>query len=166
MDQLEKKVDDIVKENDDLKRRAETYETSNRSLISQLNKLQQLVKRISPKHVTAQTTTCLMVMVLCFAVFFGDWLPLSSYSLSSSTPASHMSGGGLGGENSYITSDMRTSRTLSSMADASSEYEEPWPVKLAKYSVQWTARLINSSTDNMSTDATTIIAEALVNPTN
>lgn len=52
------------------------------------------------------------------------------------------------------------------MADASSEYEEPWPVKLAKYSVQWTARLINSSTDNMSTDATTIIAEALVNPTN
>lgn len=55
------RVDDIVKENDDLKRRAETYETSNRSLISQLNKLQQLVKRISPKHVTAQTTTCLMV---------------------------------------------------------------------------------------------------------
>lgn len=51
----------------------------------------------------------LQVMVLCFAVFFGDWLPLSSYSLSSSTPASHMSGGGLGGENSYITSDSKIS---------------------------------------------------------
>ena len=64
------RVDDIVKENDSLKRRCDTYESSNKSLISQLNKLQQLVKRISPRQVTAQTSTCLLVSSAPLPVLF------------------------------------------------------------------------------------------------
>ena len=64
------RVDDIVKENDSLKRRCDTYESSNKSLISQLNKLQQLVKRISPRQVTAQTSTCLLVRSSPLTVLF------------------------------------------------------------------------------------------------
>ena len=61
-----------------------------------------------------------------------------------------------------------TSRTLSSVYDGgdsvseSSVYDEPWPVRLAKFSIQWTARLINSSRSN--SDYNTVIAEGLIHP--
>ena len=60
------------------------------------------------------------------------------------------------------------SRTLSSVYDGgdsvsgSSVYDEPWPVRLAKFSIQWTARLMNSSQSN--SDYSTVIAEGLMHP--
>ena len=63
------------------------------------------------------------------------------------------------------------SRTLSSVYDGgdsvseSSVYDEPWPVRLAKFSIQWTARLINSSGSNPeSSNYNTVIAEGLIHP--
>ena len=60
------------------------------------------------------------------------------------------------------------SRTLSSVYDdydsvsESSVYDEPWPDRLAKFSIQWTARLINSSRSN--SDYSTVIAKGLIHP--
>ena len=54
----------------------------------------------------------LQVMVLCFAVFFGEWCPLGLSSLSVSTPAAagyglSSTGGGVGTENLYMTPDCK-----------------------------------------------------------
>ena len=62
-----RRVEDMVKENTDLRRKCESYETNNRSLVSQLHRLQTLVKQFTPRHVTAQTATCLLVRILCYA---------------------------------------------------------------------------------------------------
>ncbi|XP_067951140.1 cyclic AMP-responsive element-binding protein 3-like protein 1 [Watersipora subatra] len=142
MDQLERKVDDIVRENSELKQKCDTYESSNRSLLKQLEKLQAVLKRISPRPVTAQTGTCLLVMVLCFAVFLGNWNPLNSSwpsygegpSISLDSPIA---------DSLYDASySARSSRVLTSLVESTQTHSEPWPIKLAKHSIRWSASLL------------------------
>ncbi|XP_074640172.1 cyclic AMP-responsive element-binding protein 3-like protein 2 [Tubulanus polymorphus] len=77
LETLEKKVEAFTHENGELKRKVDSLEGNNRSLLSQLQKLQSLVGKVSrPSAVTStQTGTCLMVLVLCFAMFMGSWSP-------------------------------------------------------------------------------------------
>lgn len=76
---LEKRMDSYTSENSELRRKVENLETTNQTLISQLGKLQSIVNKISKpiKANSTQTGTCLMVLVLCFAVFLGSWTPHS-----------------------------------------------------------------------------------------
>ena len=55
------RVEAYNQENVDLKRKMETLETNNRSLLSQLQKLQSLVGKVTPSVNTTPTNTCLMV---------------------------------------------------------------------------------------------------------
>lgn len=55
MDQLERKVEILVNENSDYKRKIETLEDSNKSLLSELQKLQALVARTHPQVVKQVT---------------------------------------------------------------------------------------------------------------
>lgn len=91
LESLERKVESYSQENLDLKKKMDTLENSNRSLMSQLQKLQSIVNKIRPQG-SPQTGTCLMVLVLCFAVFLGTWSPLSwrgiGYSSINATPGS------------------------------------------------------------------------------
>ncbi|XP_064608379.1 cyclic AMP-responsive element-binding protein 3-like protein 3-B [Liolophura sinensis] len=64
VDGLEKRVKVSTQENSQLKKRVEVLEKQNVSLITQLKKLQALVLAKTTKP--AQTTTCLMVLVLSF----------------------------------------------------------------------------------------------------
>ncbi|WAR08588.1 CR3L1-like protein [Mya arenaria] len=75
LEALEKRVESFSQENCDLKKKVDTLENSNRSLLSQLQKLQNLVGKIPRPNVMPQTG--LMVLVLCFAVFVGSWSPVS-----------------------------------------------------------------------------------------
>lgn len=81
MESLERKVESFTNENTDLRKKLDSLETTNRSLISQLQKLQSLlsnkVQRPSSARGT-QTGSCLMVVVLCFAIFVGSWFPGSN----------------------------------------------------------------------------------------
>ncbi|XP_063073730.1 cyclic AMP-responsive element-binding protein 3-like protein 2 isoform X2 [Engraulis encrasicolus] len=87
MDALEKKVETCSNENSELRRKVENLECTNKSLLQQLHSLQAVVAGKVPRscRVTAgtQTSTCLMVVVLCFAVFLGSFyqgLNLNPYS--------------------------------------------------------------------------------------
>ncbi|XP_068710045.1 cyclic AMP-responsive element-binding protein 3-like protein 1 isoform X1 [Montipora foliosa] len=85
METLEKRVENCASENLELRKKVDSLETTNRSLIGQLQKLQSLIAAKVPRSVTArstQTSTCLMVVVLCFAVFLGSWSPLSTTGIS------------------------------------------------------------------------------------
>ncbi|XP_030632237.1 cyclic AMP-responsive element-binding protein 3-like protein 2 isoform X2 [Chanos chanos] len=76
MDALEKKVETCSNENSELRRKVETLECTNKSLLQQLHSLQAVVAGKVPRscRVTGtQTSTCLMVVVLCFAVFLGSF---------------------------------------------------------------------------------------------
>jgi len=90
LETLEKKVEAFTHENVELKRKVDSLEGNNRSLLSQLQKLQSLVGKVTrPSSVTStQTGTCLMVLVLCFAMFMGSWSPstLLNIGYSNSTP--------------------------------------------------------------------------------
>lgn len=55
MDQLERKVEMLVSENTDYRKKIESLEDSNSSLLSQLAKLQAIIARTHPQSV--QTTT-------------------------------------------------------------------------------------------------------------
>ncbi|XP_006861224.1 PREDICTED: cyclic AMP-responsive element-binding protein 3-like protein 2 [Chrysochloris asiatica] len=75
MDSLEKKVESCSTENLELRKKVEVLENTNRTLLQQLQKLQTLVVgKVSRtcKLAGTQTGTCLMVVVLCFAVAFGS----------------------------------------------------------------------------------------------
>lgn len=79
LEALEKRVEAYNHENTDLKKKVESLETNNRSLLGQLQKLQALVSKM-PKSAAAsatQTGTVLMVLVLCFAMFLGGMGPSS-----------------------------------------------------------------------------------------
>ncbi|KAK7497164.1 hypothetical protein BaRGS_00011458 [Batillaria attramentaria] len=79
LEALEKRVEAYNHENTDLKKKVESLESNNRSLLGQLQKLQALVSKM-PKSAAAsatQTGTVLMVLVLCFAVFLGGMGPSS-----------------------------------------------------------------------------------------
>ncbi|XP_051543791.1 cyclic AMP-responsive element-binding protein 3-like protein 2 isoform X2 [Myxocyprinus asiaticus] len=76
MDALEKKVETCSSENNELRRKVETLECTNKSLLQQLHSLQAVVAGKVPRscRVTGtQTSTCLMVVVLCFSVFLGSF---------------------------------------------------------------------------------------------
>ncbi|XP_077090992.1 cyclic AMP-responsive element-binding protein 3-like protein 2 [Siphateles boraxobius] len=76
MDALEKKVETCSSENNELRRKVETLECTNKSLLQQLHSLQAVVAGKVPQscRVTGtQTSTCLMVVVLCFSVFLGSF---------------------------------------------------------------------------------------------
>ncbi|XP_073694314.1 cyclic AMP-responsive element-binding protein 3-like protein 2 [Garra rufa] len=76
MDALEKKVETCSNENNELRRKVETLECTNKSLLQQLHSLQAAVTGKVPRscRVTGtQTSTCLMVVVLCFSVFLGSF---------------------------------------------------------------------------------------------
>lgn len=76
MDSLEKKVESCSSENLELRKKVEVLENTNRTLLQQLQKLQALVMgkvSRSCKLAGTQTGTCLMVVVLCFAVAFGSF---------------------------------------------------------------------------------------------
>ncbi|XP_014856284.1 PREDICTED: cyclic AMP-responsive element-binding protein 3-like protein 2 [Poecilia mexicana] len=86
MDALEKKVETCSNENNDLRRKVETLECTNKSLLQQLQALQAMVAgkiQKSCRMAGTQTSSCLMVVVLCFALFLGSFYP-SSFTLSSS----------------------------------------------------------------------------------
>ncbi|KAL4232456.1 cAMP response element binding [Mactra antiquata] len=76
LEALEKRVESFSQENSELKKKVDTLENSNRSLLSQLQKLQSLVGKI-PRPSGTVPQTGLMVLVLCFAVFLGSWTPTS-----------------------------------------------------------------------------------------
>ncbi|KAJ8381984.1 hypothetical protein SKAU_G00027620 [Synaphobranchus kaupii] len=76
MDTLEKKVETCSNENSELRRKVETLECTNKSLLQQLHTLQTVVAGKVPrscKVTGTQTSTCLMVVVLCFAMFLGSF---------------------------------------------------------------------------------------------
>ncbi|MEE6477762.1 hypothetical protein FKM82_011625 [Ascaphus truei] len=76
MDSLEKRVDNCSSENGELRKKVEVLETTNRTLLQQLQRLQAMVAgkvSRSYKAASTQTGTCLMVVVLCFAVIFGSF---------------------------------------------------------------------------------------------
>ncbi|XP_038156151.1 cyclic AMP-responsive element-binding protein 3-like protein 2 [Cyprinodon tularosa] len=86
MDALEKKVETCSNENSELRRKVETLECTNKSLLQQLQALQAMVTgkiQKSCRMAGTQTSSCLMVVVLCFALFLGSFYP-SSFTLSSS----------------------------------------------------------------------------------
>ncbi|GFO42128.1 cyclic amp-responsive element-binding protein 3 [Plakobranchus ocellatus] len=74
LEALEKRVEAYNHENCDLKKKVESLENNNRSLLGQLQKLQSLVSKM-PKANATQTGTALMVLVFCFAVFLGSLSP-------------------------------------------------------------------------------------------
>uniref|UniRef100_A0A3P9QHX1 Cyclic AMP-responsive element-binding protein 3-like protein 2 n=1 Tax=Poecilia reticulata TaxID=8081 RepID=A0A3P9QHX1_POERE len=86
MDALEKKVETCSNENNELRRKVETLDCTNKSLLQQLQALQAMVAgkiQKSCRMAGTQTSSCLMVVVLCFALFLGSFYP-SSFTLSSS----------------------------------------------------------------------------------
>uniref|UniRef100_A0A3Q0QZL2 Cyclic AMP-responsive element-binding protein 3-like protein 2 n=1 Tax=Amphilophus citrinellus TaxID=61819 RepID=A0A3Q0QZL2_AMPCI len=88
MDALEKKVETCSNENSELRRKVETLECTNTSLLQQLQSLQAVVAGKVPKScrvIGTQTSSCLMVVVLCFALFLGSFYPSSFTSCSSIT---------------------------------------------------------------------------------
>ncbi|MGH0131559.1 UNVERIFIED_CONTAM: hypothetical protein FKN15_065764 [Acipenser sinensis] len=75
---LEKKVETYTSENNELWKKVETLENANRTLLQQLQKLQTLVTGKVPrscKMASTQTGTCLMVVVLCFVLVLGSFMP-------------------------------------------------------------------------------------------
>ncbi|NXU47685.1 CR3L2 protein, partial [Turnix velox] len=76
MDSLEKKVETCSNENSELRKKVEVLENTNRTLLQQLQRLQAMVAgkvSRSYKAASTQTGTCLMMVVLCFAVVFGSF---------------------------------------------------------------------------------------------
>lgn len=120
METLEKRVDACANENVELRKKVDTLENANRSLISQLQKLQGLltakVSRPSSARST-QTGTCLMVVVMCFAVFLGSWAPLPSHiGIFSGSGSSDVSR-----KVDYSTPSVRSRVLLSAMDELDSE---------------------------------------------
>ncbi|XP_043938567.1 cyclic AMP-responsive element-binding protein 3-like protein 1 isoform X2 [Protopterus annectens] len=89
VDCLEKKVESYTSENNELWKKLETLENANRTLLQQLQKLQALVAGKVPrscKMASTQTGTCLMVVVLCFVLVLGSFVPcLPEFSSLSQT---------------------------------------------------------------------------------
>ena len=85
VDSLEKRMDNYINENVELKKRLEDLELNNKSLLSQLQKMQaslensnqsDLIEINSAHNSTNRFGTLLMVLVLFFAVVLGVWSPV------------------------------------------------------------------------------------------
>jgi len=82
METLEKRVEAYNHENGDLKKKIEQLENNNRSLLSQLQKMQSVISKVTKQSsAVSPASTCLMVLVLCFAVLMGSWSPMASLSI-------------------------------------------------------------------------------------
>ncbi|XP_041637056.1 cyclic AMP-responsive element-binding protein 3-like protein 2 [Cheilinus undulatus] len=134
MDTLEKKVETCSNENHELRRKVETLECTNKSLLQQLQSLQAMVAGKVSKSCRAagtQTSSCLMVVVLCFALFLGSFYPTSL------TPGSSITETGLTSkqpavEESY-TATVKSRSLLSTFED-----EQPHLLGLGgEYPDQW-----------------------------
>ncbi|XP_067347291.1 cyclic AMP-responsive element-binding protein 3-like protein 2 isoform X2 [Channa argus] len=134
MDTLEKKVENCSNENNELRRKVETLECTNKSLLQQLQSLQAAVagKALKSCRVAGtQTSSCLMVVVLCFALFLGNFYP------SSLTPCSTITETGLSSKQSAVkesyTATVKSRSLLSTVED-----EQPHLLGLGgEYPDQW-----------------------------
>ncbi|XP_013388801.1 cyclic AMP-responsive element-binding protein 3-like protein 1 isoform X2 [Lingula anatina] len=121
---LEKRVEQVNVENNDLRKKVDSLESSNRSLLSQLQKLQNICNKVCPSSPTTQAGTCLMVLVLFFSVFLGNMSPTSlniGYSPIAAMPKPdfhfHDSVVGPHPKDAYATPNQRSSRVLLSMQE-------------------------------------------------
>ncbi|CAK6949962.1 cyclic AMP-responsive element-binding protein 3-like protein 2 [Scomber scombrus] len=145
MDALEKKVETCSNENSELRRKVETLECTNKSLLQQLQSLQAVVAGKVPKSCRVagtQTSSCLMVVVLCFALFLGSFYP------SSLTPCSTIAETGqtskqLAIKESYTTT-VKSRSLLSTFEDEQphllglgGEYPEQWEDTPALVMAAW-----------------------------
>lgn len=134
MDALEKKVETCSTENSELRRKVETLECTNKSLLQQLHSLQAAVAGKVPRscRVTGtQTSTCLMVVVLCFSVFLGSFYQgLSPCSSITKTDLSRE----ISIQDSYTTTVR--SRNLLSIPEHGG-LDEPHPVGLGGDYPEW-----------------------------
>ncbi|XP_026090950.1 cyclic AMP-responsive element-binding protein 3-like protein 2 [Carassius auratus] len=134
MDALEKKVETCSSENSELRRKVETLECTNKSLLQQLHSLQAAVAGKVPRscRVTGtQTSTCLMVVVLCFSVFLGSFY--QSLSPCSSITKTELSRE-ISIQDSYTTTVR--SRNLLSIPEHGG-LDEPYPVGLGGDYPDW-----------------------------
>ncbi|KAK5849042.1 hypothetical protein PBY51_008717 [Eleginops maclovinus] len=134
MDALEKKVETCSNENHELRRKVETLECTNKSLLQQLQSLQAVVAGKVPKSCRmagTQTSSCLMVVVLCFSLFLGSFYP------SSMSPCSTLTETGLASKQQAVkesyTTTVKSRNLLSTFED-----EQPHLLGLGgEYPNQW-----------------------------
>ncbi|XP_068442775.1 cyclic AMP-responsive element-binding protein 3-like protein 2 [Clinocottus analis] len=134
MDALEKKVENCSNENNELRRKVETLECTNKSLLQQLQSLQALVAGKVPKSCRmagTQTSSCLMVVVLCFALFLGSFYP------GGLTPCSTITETGLASKQ-HAVKDSYTTTVKSRNLLSTFEDEQPQLLGLGgEYPDQW-----------------------------
>ncbi|XP_040029908.2 cyclic AMP-responsive element-binding protein 3-like protein 2 isoform X2 [Gasterosteus aculeatus] len=145
MDALEKKVETCSNENHELRRKVETLESTNKSLLQQLQSLQAVVAGKVPKSCRmagTQTSSCLMVVVLCFALFLGSFYP------GGLSPCSSITESGLASkqppvEDSYTTT-VKSRNLLSTFEDEQphllglgGEYPDQWEETPAVVMAAW-----------------------------
>ncbi|XP_037317825.2 cyclic AMP-responsive element-binding protein 3-like protein 2 [Pungitius pungitius] len=145
MDALEKKVETCSNENHELRRKVETLECTNKSLLQQLQSLQAVVAGKVPKSCRmagTQTSSCLMVVVLCFALFLGSFYP------GGLSPCSSITDSGLASkqppvEDSYTTT-VKSRNLLSTFEDEQphllglgGEYPDQWEETTAVVMAAW-----------------------------
>ncbi|XP_069752218.1 cyclic AMP-responsive element-binding protein 3-like protein 1 isoform X1 [Narcine bancroftii] len=131
VDSLEKKVETYTSENNELWKKVETLENANRTLLQQLQKLQALVAGKVPRPcrvASTQTGTYLMVVVVCFVLVLGSFMPcLPEFSTVSQTVKTAP----LSAPDVYTTSQIR-SRSLLFYDEGSSledHYSTLFPVE-------------------------------------
>jgi len=162
LETLEKRVEAFSQENNDLHRKMNHLETNNRSLMSQLHRLQSLVNKLRPTAQSAVTPagTGLMVLVLCFAMFLGAWSPSSMLTSSSSpsvlpittqltidmniTPMEHVNSNNMGPlhkspstEPDYITPNLRSRVLMSVIDEEEDDFGPETPSCFAKIFTSW-----------------------------
>uniref|UniRef100_A0AAX7VAZ6 Cyclic AMP-responsive element-binding protein 3-like protein 2 n=1 Tax=Astatotilapia calliptera TaxID=8154 RepID=A0AAX7VAZ6_ASTCA len=134
MDALEKKVETCSNENSELRRKVETLECTNKSLLQQLQSLKAAVAgKVSKscRMVGTQTSSCLMVVVLCFALFSGSFYP-SSFTPRSTITETGLASKQLDVKESY-TATVKSRSLLSTFED-----EQPHLLGLGgEYPDQW-----------------------------
>nr|XP_019963537.1 PREDICTED: cyclic AMP-responsive element-binding protein 3-like protein 2 isoform X1 [Paralichthys olivaceus] len=134
MDALEKKVETCSNENNELRMKVESLECTNKSLLQQLQSLQAVVAGKVPKSCRmagTQTSSCLMVVVLCFALFLGSFYP-DSLSPCSTITETGLASKQLSVKESY-TATVKSRNLLSTFED-----EQPHLLGLGgEYPDQW-----------------------------
>ncbi|XP_070709775.1 cyclic AMP-responsive element-binding protein 3-like protein 2 isoform X2 [Pempheris klunzingeri] len=145
MDTLEKKVETCSNENNELRRKVETLECTNKSLLQQLQSLQAVVAGKVPKSCRVagtQTSSCLMVVVLCFALFLGSFYP-SSLSPCSTITETGIASKQLAAKESYTTT-VKSRSLLSTFEDEQphflglgGEYPDQWEDTPAVVMAAW-----------------------------
>uniref|UniRef100_A0A096M1L2 Cyclic AMP-responsive element-binding protein 3-like protein 2 n=1 Tax=Poecilia formosa TaxID=48698 RepID=A0A096M1L2_POEFO len=144
MDALEKKVETCSNENNELRRKVETLECTNKSLLQQLQALQAMVAgkiQKSCRMAGTQTSSCLMVVVLCFALFLGSFYP-SSFTLLSSITETGVASRQM--PESYTATAVKSRSLLSTFEDEQphllglgGEYPEQWEDAPAVVMATW-----------------------------